>query len=113
MSERGEAFLSRVRYGGAVILTAVILLFALQNLNVVRVDFLIWEIETSVSLIALVTFLAGLVVGGLSTLFRMRRKLKAKAPSPQELPPSRPLEDLPRAPADQKSEWEQPPINMG
>ncbi len=91
MTEGKGGVKTRVRYIGAVLLTAVILLFALQNLGGVTVDFLIWEFETSVSLIALVTFLAGLLVGTAATLFRMRKRLKAPA---RQVPSGQSLDDL-------------------
>jgi uncharacterized integral membrane protein len=64
---------NRVRYVGAVILTALILIFALQNLEGVHVDLLFWEVSASVALIALGPFLVGLVVGSAATFIRARR----------------------------------------
>lgn len=65
--------MNRIRYIGAVILTALILIFALQNLEGVQVDLLFWEVSASVALIALGPFLVGLVVGSAATFIRARR----------------------------------------
>ena len=65
--------MNRIRYIGAVVLTALILIFALQNLEAVSVRLFIWEIGASVALIALGPFLVGLVIGSATTFIRARR----------------------------------------
>ncbi|MBU4274643.1 LapA family protein [Patescibacteria group bacterium] len=48
-----------------VILVVAILavIFALQNVNIIFVNFLIWKLEGSLSLILLLTFVLGFIVG--------------------------------------------------
>lgn len=65
--------MSRVRYIGAVLLTTLILVFALQNLGSVSVSMLLWDVNASVALIALGPFLVGFVVGSATTFIRARR----------------------------------------
>ncbi len=69
-------------------LTAAVLLFAVQNLTSVPVVFLMWHIETSVSLIVLGPFLMGLVVGAVATLLARARPPRA-APAAKAGPPDR------------------------
>ncbi len=73
----------RIRETILVVLTAVIVIFAFQNLYSVGVSFLVWELQTPVALIALVPLLAGLIVGGTVVLVRRRTKAKAAAPELQ------------------------------
>lgn len=65
--------MNRLRYISAVLVTAVVLIFALQNLTAVPVSLLVWDVGVSVALIALVPFLAGLVMGSAATFLRARR----------------------------------------
>jgi uncharacterized integral membrane protein len=64
---------------GAVALTAAVLIFAMQNLSLTTVEFIVWDIATPVSLVALAPFLAGIVIGWLSGRFRKRHKAATKA----------------------------------
>jgi uncharacterized integral membrane protein len=68
-----------MRYIGVVILTALILVFALQNLEAVSVDLLFWNVSASVALIALAPFLVGLVVGSAASFLR-RRQARTQLP---------------------------------
>lgn len=77
--------MNRLRYIGAVLVTAVVLVFALQNVEAVPVSLLVWDVGVSVALIALVPFLVGLVMGSAATFFRARRararELQAQDPT--------------------------------
>lgn len=55
------------------ILVALVIVFVLQNTDVVEVKFLVWTKSMSRALILLLTFLIGLVAGWLGTRFRKRR----------------------------------------
>lgn len=59
----------RIRLVLVAALTALVLLFALQNLQTVQIDIVLWEIGASASLLVLGSFLVGLLVGGLATLY--------------------------------------------
>lgn len=65
--------MNRVRYFGAVIVTAAVLIFALQNLDAVPIRLFVWDVGASVALIALVPFLVGLVMGSAAAFLRARR----------------------------------------
>jgi len=93
----------RIRESILVVLTAVIVMFAFQNLHPVPVSFLVWELQTPVALIAMVPLLAGLIVGGTVVLVRRRTKAKAAAPELQA-----PLET--EASADTQRPTESSPI---
>jgi uncharacterized integral membrane protein len=56
------------------ILVALVLIFVLQNTEVVEVKFLLWTKSMSRALTLLLTFLIGLVAGWLGTRFRRKRK---------------------------------------
>lgn len=54
-----------------VVFTALVLLFNIQNLQVVTVEFLAWSVSLPVSLIVILTYLLGMATGGaLLTLLR-------------------------------------------
>lgn len=59
----------RIRLVLVALLTALVLLFALQNLHGVRIDVVVWQIEASASLLVLGSFLTGLLVGGVATFY--------------------------------------------
>lgn len=59
----------RVRLLFVAVMTALVLLFALQNLHAVRIDIVFWQIEASASLLVLGSFLVGLLVGGVMTFY--------------------------------------------
>ena len=56
------------------VLVALVLLFVMQNTDVVEVKFLFWTKSMSRALILLLTFLLGLVAGWLGTRFRRKKK---------------------------------------
>ena len=56
------------------ILVALVLIFVLQNTEVVEVKFLLWTKSMSRALTLLLTFLIGLAAGWLGTRFRRKRK---------------------------------------
>jgi uncharacterized integral membrane protein len=55
------------------VLVALVLVFVLQNTDVVEVKFLVWTKSMSRALILLLTFLIGLAAGWLGTRFRKKR----------------------------------------
>lgn len=55
----------------AIVFLALIGIFVLQNMEVVRVDFLLWSIEASRVIIYLTIFLIGALVGWLGKSLRM------------------------------------------
>ncbi|MGD2217309.1 MAG: hypothetical protein PVJ64_11145 [Gemmatimonadales bacterium] len=74
----------RIREIGLMILTAVIIVFAAQNLVPVPVVFLVWDFEVSIALISLVPLLAGLLIGVGSTAILMRRRRRRDEPESEE-----------------------------
>ena len=56
------------------ILVALVVVFVLQNTDVVEVKFLVWTKSMSRALILLLTFLLGLVAGWLGTRFKKKQK---------------------------------------
>jgi len=74
----------RIREIGLMILTAVIIVFAAQNLVPVPVVFLVWDFEVSIALISLVPLLAGLLIGVGSTAIMMRRRRRRAEPEVDE-----------------------------
>jgi uncharacterized integral membrane protein len=69
LKQRIIEFWDRIRLVLVAVLTALVLLFALQNLHAVRIDIVFWQIGASASLLVLGSFLVGLVVGGVATLY--------------------------------------------
>ncbi len=68
----------RIRLVLVAVLTALVLMFALQNLHAVRMDIVFWQVEYSASLLVLVSFLTGLLVGGVTTFYYKGRFSKEK-----------------------------------
>jgi uncharacterized integral membrane protein len=70
---------SRIQSFALVFLTAGIIFFALQNLDTVPVELLVWEFQASVSLLVLIPLLSGLLVGGGTALWlEAVRRAKAR-----------------------------------
>jgi uncharacterized integral membrane protein len=59
----------RIRLVLVAVITALVLLFAVQNLQAVRIDVVFWQIQASASLLVLGSFLTGLVVGGVVSFY--------------------------------------------
>ena len=53
------------------ITVALMGIFVLQNMDVVRVDFLIWSVEASRAIIYLVILLIGIFIGWLGKMLKM------------------------------------------
>lgn len=77
--------MQRVRYLAVALLSAAIVIFAVQNLQPVLVEFLAWRFQTSVTLVTLVPFLSGLLAGAL-TAFLARRLRRPGEPPPRPGP---------------------------
>jgi uncharacterized integral membrane protein len=69
LMEKLKGLWDRMRLVLVAVLTALVLLFALQNLHAVRIDVVFWQVEYSASLLVLGAFLAGLLVGGVATFY--------------------------------------------
>ncbi len=60
------------------VLTAVVLVFVVQNMETVQVHFLTWKVNASRSLVLILTFLAGVLAGWISRRPREKRKKEPK-----------------------------------
>lgn len=76
--------MQRVRYFAVALLSAAVVVFAIQNLQPASVVFLVWRFEASVTLVIFVPFLVGLLTGGLAVWLARRGRV------PGETPPSPP-----------------------
>lgn len=61
----------------ALILSLAIVIFALQNSEVIIVNFINWAFESSLALLLVVTFAAGMLAGLFSSIPAFWRKAKA------------------------------------
>ena len=69
---------------GIIVLLVFLLIFAIQNTDPVKINFLFWAVETSAVLSILVSFLVGFLVGWLvwwTGPSRAKRQLSKKTPS--------------------------------
>ena len=57
-----------------LVIAILAIIFAIQNVSVVAVNFLIWKLEGSLALILLLTFVSGFIVGLLILLPSLLRK---------------------------------------
>lgn len=78
LMQRLKDLWDRIRLVLVAALTALVLLFALQNLHAVRIDVVFWQVEYSASLLVLGSFLVGLLVGGVTTFYYRGRFSKEK-----------------------------------
>ncbi len=78
LMQRLKDLWDRMRLVLVAVLTALVLLFALQNLHAVRIDVVFWQVEYSASLLVLGSFLVGLLVGGVTTFYYRGRFSKEK-----------------------------------
>ena len=69
LKQRIIALWDRLRLVLVAVLTALVLLFAVQNLHAVRIDIVFWQVQYSASLLVLGSFLTGLVVGGVVSFY--------------------------------------------
>lgn len=77
----------RIRDFTVVVLTAAVVVFAMQNLHPVQVTFLLWGFDAKVTLVTFVPFLAGLVVGAFAVLWlRRSRPTPPRSPGPEDAP---------------------------
>lgn len=58
----------------AVVVTAFVVIFVVQNLHSVEVQILPWRINVSAAVLTLAPFLGGLVIGRMATLLPSRRR---------------------------------------
>jgi len=83
--------LVKVRDVVAVLVTAFVVVFVVQNLHVVDVQVLPWRVGVSVAILVLASFLAGLVIGRIATLLPTRRRSPPaveEGDAPAALPPA-------------------------
>ncbi len=69
LKQRIGGLWDRIRLVLVAVLTALVLLFAVQNLHAVRIDIVFWQVAASASLLVLGSFLVGLLVGGVTTFY--------------------------------------------
>ncbi len=83
-----EKILERLRYLAVAVLSSVIVLVAIQNLNSVEVKFLAWRLEANVALLTLVPFLGGLLIGIWASVLGLwrRRRQRAAAEEAEAVP---------------------------
>lgn len=74
----------RIRDLTVVVLTAAVVVFAMQNLHPVQVTFLFWGFDAKVTLVTFVSFLAGWVVGAFAVLWLRRSKPTPRSPGPED-----------------------------
>ena len=73
MTKHLHAF--RWRFATTLVLLGLLLMFALQNAATVQVRFLFWQLEMPRSLLVLVLFAIGIIIGWFSrTLWTLRRR---------------------------------------
>ena len=70
--------MDRLRYFSVAVLSAIVVVLAIQNLHDVEVHFLAWDATASVSLLTLTSFLAGLLVGSIAVLLGRRSRARRK-----------------------------------
>ena len=82
--------MQRVRYFAVALLSAAVVVFAIQNLQPAWVVFLAWRFEASVTLVIFVPFLVGLLAGGLTVWLMRRGRAPGEMPPKSAPPPSPP-----------------------
>ncbi len=63
-----------------IILSLLIVIFSVQNAEVVPIRFVIWEGELSLAILMILTFLFGLITGAIYYAISIKRKKKVKNP---------------------------------
>lgn len=58
----------------AIVLLVLVLIFIFQNVEMVQIQFLVWQVETARGLMALIIFLVGVVTGWLGRSQLAHRK---------------------------------------
>ena len=76
--------MERIRYLTVAALAGVMVVLAYQNLHDVNVNFLAWRFQASVALLALVSFLAGLLVGMLAGVLGVRARARGRRVAAEE-----------------------------
>lgn len=74
----------KLSFAVSIVLSALAVVFALQNAQPARVAFLYWSFEGSLVIILLLTFLVGVVsaiIASVPGYIRMRRELSARRKS--------------------------------
>lgn len=80
-----------------VIVIVIVALFSVQNAMPVAISFLGWHFDASLALIALLSFLAGMIAGmGVLSWTRMRRTARKRSEPGQKRSDSERPPDLPR-----------------
>ncbi len=63
-----------------IILSLLIVIFSVQNAEVVPIRFIIWEGELSLAILMILTFLFGLITGAIYYALNIKKKKKIKNP---------------------------------
>lgn len=74
----GRSFFSSVKLSLALLMLLVIVIFALQNLESVNVDFLIWEFDIPQIVLIILSLIFGITVWEVTRFIRRPKKQKAK-----------------------------------
>ncbi len=60
-----------------IFLAVLVVIFSVQNANVVSIEFVVWKGEVSLAILLILTFLVGLITGALYSALNARQKKKA------------------------------------
>ncbi len=63
-----------------IIIALLIVIFSVQNAEVVPIKFIVWEGELSLAILMILTFLFGLIVGAIYYAVSIKKKKKEKNP---------------------------------
>ncbi|MCW3785697.1 LapA family protein [Plebeiibacterium sediminum] len=63
-----------------IILSLLVVIFSVQNAEVVPIRFIVWQGELSLAILMILTFLFGLIVGAIYYAVSIKKKKKDKNP---------------------------------
>ncbi len=63
-----------------IILSLLVVIFSVQNAEVVPIKFIVWEGELSLAILMILTFLFGLIIGAIYYAVSIKKKKKDKNP---------------------------------
>jgi uncharacterized integral membrane protein len=84
----------------AVVITAFVVIFVVQNLHSVEVQILPWRLSVSAAILTLAPFLIGLLIGRTATLFPTRRRSRRAIGEGEEQTPALPSGEDGSPPSD-------------
>jgi uncharacterized integral membrane protein len=80
----------------ALIIVVIVAFFAMQNSQLIQIDFLLWSFEGPLVIVLLITFAAGILSGWLTAIPSTMKKSRQVAELKRELK-KQPPENLPRS----------------